>query len=40
MVKEASLAVRNQAIGMLKAGQTQKSVAIHFDTNVRTVRRW
>ena len=40
MVKEASLAVRNQAIGMLKAGQTQKSVAIHFGTNVRTVRRW
>ena len=40
MVKEVSLAVRNQAIGMLKAGQTQKSVAIHFGTNVRTVRRW
>ena len=32
--------MRNQAIGMLKAGQTQKSVAIHFGTNVRTVRRW
>ena len=40
MVKEVSLAVRNQAIGMLKAGQTQKSVAVHFGTNVRTVRRW
>ena len=40
MVKEVSLAVRNQAIGMLKAGQTQKSVAIHFGTNVRTVRLW
>ena len=40
MVREFSLATRNQAIGMLKAGSTQKSVAQHLGTTVRTVRRW
>ena len=40
MVKEVSLAVRNQAISMLKARQTKKIVAIHFGTNVRNARRW
>ena len=37
MVRESSLAARNQAIGMLKAGSTQKSVAQQLGTTVRTV---
>ena len=40
MVREASLATKNQAMGMLKAGLTQQKVATHFGLTVRTVRRW
>ena len=40
MVREASLATRNQAMGMLKAGLTQQKVVTHFGITVRTVRRW
>ena len=40
MVRESSVATRNQAIGMLKAGSTQESVARQLGTTVRTVRRW
>ena len=40
MVRESCLATRNQAIGMLKAGSTQVSIARQLGTTVRTVRRW
>ena len=40
MIRESCLATRNQAIGMLKAGSTQVSVARQLRTTVRIVRRW
>ena len=40
MVRESTLATRNQAVGMLKAGLTQESVARQLGTTIRTVRRW
>ena len=40
MVRESTLATRNQAVGMLKAGLTQESVARQLGNTIRTVRRW
>ena len=40
MVRESTLATRNQAVGMLKVGLTQKSFARQLGTTIRTVRRW
>lgn len=39
-VKNFDLGERNQAIGMLQAGMTQRAVADRFGTSARTVRRW
>ena len=40
MVKEHPLATRNQAIGQLSAGRTQKQVAQSFGVGIATIKRW
>ena len=40
MVKEVSIALRNQTMGMLMGAATQKQVATNMGVTVRTVRGW
>ena len=40
MVKEYSITIRSQAVGMLQAGSDQKFVSLKLGVNVRTVQRW
>ena len=39
-VGDHGIAVRSRAIGMLKAGLTQKKVALDLGVGLRSVRRW
>ena len=40
MVKEYSITIRSQAVGMLQAGSDQKFVSLKLGVNIRTVQRW
>ncbi|KAI6647717.1 hypothetical protein LOD99_8558 [Oopsacas minuta] len=40
MVKEYSIMIRSQAVGMLQAGSSQKFVSLKLGVNIRTVQRW
>ncbi|KAI6647013.1 hypothetical protein LOD99_9012 [Oopsacas minuta] len=39
-VKDHGLEIRNQAIGMLNTGMTQKDVAIKLQVSLRSIKRW
>ena len=39
-VRDRGIQVRSEAIGMLKAGITQKNVARELHVTIRTVKRW
>ena len=39
-VRDRGIQVRSEAIGMLKAGTTQKNVARELHVTIRTVKRW
>ena len=40
MVKEHSIMIRSQAVGMLQAGSSQKFVSMKLDVKIRTIQRW
>ena len=40
MVKEDSIVIRSQAVGMLQAGSSQRWVSLKLGVNIRTIRRW
>ena len=40
MVKEYSITIRSQAVGMLQAVSDQKFVSLKLGVNIRTVQRW
>ena len=40
MVKEHSIMIRSQAVGMLQAGSSQKFVSMKLGVNIRTIQRW
>ena len=41
MVKEHSIIIRSQAVGMLQAGSSQRFVSMKLGVNIRTIqRRW
>ena len=38
MVKEHSIMIRSQAVGMLQAGSSQKFVSMKLGVNIRTIQ--
>ena len=40
MVKEHSIIIRSQAVGMLQAGSSQRFVSMKLGVNIRTIQRW
>ena len=39
-MKEHSIIIRSQAVGMLQAGSSQRFVSMKLGVNIRTIQRW